>query len=323
MLILLMTILQSFISLKLKQKSSPFRFYLQRAELFVLIALSLSTVASAEQIIRVATFNLRNYLSVNRMVNGIYLKDYPKPESEKKALYAIIKKVNPDILCIQEIGTLPYLNEFQRDLNSQGIHYPYSALMQTDNDVRFTAVLSKIAFTQVTKNNQLEFKYFGEKRRVKRGLMQVSFKTEGISWNIFNLHLASRFTVRKDDPQSHKFRQSEALVIRNSIKKKYPSHKKAKYLIVGDFNDTKKSKPLKRFLKSGKQTLSIMIPCKDSRGEAWTYFYAKEDVYSRVDFILASPSFFPYVKNSEGIIFDQPPTLKASDHRLVYLDLTF
>ena len=73
----------------------------------------------------IASYNLENYLVTDRMIDGRYRKEYPKPEVEKRALRANIIAVNPDILAVQEIGDLPYLEELQRDLARDGLSYPY------------------------------------------------------------------------------------------------------------------------------------------------------------------------------------------------------
>ena len=75
-----------------------------------------------QDVVRVASFNLRNYLSCDRMVEGKWRPDYPKPEIEKKAVRSIIRSVNPDILAIQEMGDYPYMVELWMDLNTTGVH---------------------------------------------------------------------------------------------------------------------------------------------------------------------------------------------------------
>jgi len=64
-----------------------------------------------------------------------------------------------------------------------------------------------------------------------------------------------------------------------------------------------------------------MIPVADSRGEAWTHRYAREDLYSRSDYFLCSPALLPRVSEGRGTIADAPEWMEASDHRLLWLDL--
>lgn len=271
--------------------------------------------------VRVATLNLNNYLSTDRMVEGGYRPDYPKPEAEKEALREVIRAVNPDVLAVQEVGKLPFLKELQRDLLAEEIDYPYVALMEGSDPDRHTAVLSKVPFKEVIRKDDLEFNYFEGREQVKRGLLGVVFATAGKEWTLYNLHLKSRWTDRADDPESRIRREKESLAIRNYLKKEHPPGSGEHYLVAGDLNDTRSSKTLRQLLKSGDNILTEMIPASDSRGETWTYYYGKEDVYSRVDYILLSPALAVWAEKGGGRIVDSPEMSQASDHRLVYLDL--
>jgi hypothetical protein len=63
---------------------------------------------------------------MDRWAGGAWREDYPKPEIENGIVRSIIKRVNPDVLALQEMGEIPYLNDLWRDLNSSGIgNYSY------------------------------------------------------------------------------------------------------------------------------------------------------------------------------------------------------
>jgi len=284
----------------------------------LLLWFALITFAGADTV-RLATYNLKNYLTTNRYLDGVYRLDYPKPESEKIALRTVIKAADADILAIQEIGDERFLKELQADLKREGIDYPHTALMEADDDTRRTAVLSKIPLAKVISHTGLEFTYFGERKFVRRGLLEVQFITEGKRWSLFNVHLLSRHTVRSSDPESREYRTKEALVIRNLIRKKLGEV--GHYFIVGDFNDHINSDALRRFREVSDRPLTIPIDAKDTAGMTWTYYWDWAQSYQRVDFILASVALLPKVKGS-GII-DHPKALQASDHRLVYVDVGF
>ena len=105
------------------------------------------------------------------------------------------------------------------------------------------------------------------------------------------------------------------------ILKNYLHKSDLHYLIVGNFNDTIGSKTLHRLLKSGSTKIADAVSARDSRDETWTYYYKKEDVYSRIDYILSSPAMVPYIKSASGTIIDIPTMKCASDHCLVYVDI--
>ena len=109
--------------------------------------------------IRVATYNLDNYLVTTRYVEGVRRPSYPKPEAEKAAVRSTIQEAMPDILVLQEIGPLPFLKELQADLAQEGIIYSHAIHMQGDDTVRHLAVLSTQAPVEVVRHQDLAFKY--------------------------------------------------------------------------------------------------------------------------------------------------------------------
>jgi len=78
--------------------------------------------------IRVASYNVENYLVMDRMVSGRWQEEYPKPLKERRIIRSVINQTNPDILAIQEIGERVYLDELWEDLNNtNGTRFKYAA----------------------------------------------------------------------------------------------------------------------------------------------------------------------------------------------------
>ncbi len=278
---------------------------------------------SAETIrLRVATWNVENYLVMNRIIDGRWRPDYPKPETEKAALRRVIAALDADILALQEMGTEPFLRELQRDLAREGLDYPHALLMEGDDPVRHVAVLSRVPPVHAEGHADLDFPYLQGRIPMKRGLQEVHFETAGVRWILFNIHLKSRFTDYREDPRSHWRRTSEARVARDSIRRRHGESGTA-YMVIGDFNDTTRSAPVRRFLTVGDRTLAFMLDATDRNGQRWTHHWAREDVYSRVDYILVSPALLPHVEGGRAWIFDHPDTAAASDHRPVVTELVF
>lgn len=292
-----------------------FRFL--RCLLFNLLVLG---PASAETLV-VATYNIENYGPADRMTEDGYRKDYPKPEAEKRALRGVIRALGADVLVVQEMGPRPYLEEYRRDLKSEGADYPYVALLEGPDADRHVAVFSKRPFKSTTQHVDLEFSYFGTKEKVKRGLLEASIATDAGELTLFAVHLKSRFTDRPDDPQSAIRRTGEAAAVRDAILKRFPDPQAVPFLIAGDFNDTRASKILERLTERGKTIVTEILPTTDSRGETWTHSYRKEESYSHVDYILVSPALRPAVAGNVARIYDGEGVREASDHRPVVVTL--
>ncbi len=271
----------------------------------------------AAEPLTIATYNVENYLATNRMVEGTYRQDYPKPEAAKLALRAVIRALNADVIALQEMGSRPYLEEMQRDLAREGCAYPYAEWVEAGDVDRHVAVLSRRPFFAVTKYAELTFTYFKKKEAVKRGLLEVRFATDAGEVALFVVHLKSRFTDQPDDPNSALRRQGEAMAVRDQVLKVFPEPAKARFLIVGDCNDSAVSKPLRALLQKGKTEIAQIIPATDSHGEVWTHFYKKEQIYSTVDHVLVSALLKPAVVGGSAKICDVPEVAAASDHRPV------
>lgn len=293
------------------------------ARFIVLAVVSSSMGFSGEESvsIRVATYNLRNYLTMDRRVDGSYRPDYPKPEAEKTALREVIREADADVLAVQEIGTLPYLEELRQDLRAEGLDYPYLHHLEAADEERHIAVLSKIPFAEEHSVDLLFFNYFGEKEAVKRGLIELVFETNDHRWSLFVVHLKSRYSDRRDDPESEQRRVGEARAVRNLILKRYPVPGDTSFLIAGDLNDTRASRTVASLLKRGKTEISIDVPAFNRWGQTWTYHYQKEEVYSRSDYFLTSPGMLPLIRTGRGMIIESEASPAASDHRLVAIDL--
>ena len=130
--------------------------------LLVFIIFSLNVHLFGNETVRLATYNLRNYLSMDRHIEGLWRQDYPKPEHEKKIVRDIIKEVSADIIALQELGDIFYLEELRSDLQLDGLDYPYLVHMKGEDDLRHIGILSKIKPFEVRKHTDLNFKYFND-----------------------------------------------------------------------------------------------------------------------------------------------------------------
>jgi endonuclease/exonuclease/phosphatase family metal-dependent hydrolase len=281
----------------------------------------LGLAVSVSAALTVATYNVENYLVADRMVDGVFRKAYPKPEQEKAALVQVIASIAPDVLAVQEMGKEPFLAEFQRDLQLAGQHYPHTALLEAVDPDRHIAVLSKVPFKEVHRHGKVTTMYFGKPEAVKRGVLEVVLATDAGDLSLFVVHLKSKFTERPDDPESAIQRQQEAVAVRDLIFTRFPDPTKGRYILTGDWNDTRNSKAVRTLLKRGERELGEMLRAADSRGDTWTHFFRREDIYSRIDYLLVSPTLTGLVENGRAQVGDGPGVREASDHRPVFMRL--
>lgn len=271
--------------------------------------------------VTVATYNVENYVAADRRVDEVYRPAYPKPEAAKTALRAVIRALDADVLALQEMGPDGYLEELRRDLRAEGLDYPHVAMAEAVDADRHVAVLSRIPFGRVQTHADLDFRYFGGRAKVKRGLLEVAVTVDGTELTLFVVHLRSRFTERPDDPGATLFRAGEAAAVRDLVLRRFPDPAAARFLVLGDCNDTRNSKPLRLLTRRGGTMIATLAKAADPDGETWTYYYHRDDTYSRVDYVLVSPGLASAVAAGGARVYDGPGVREASDHRPVVVRL--
>jgi endonuclease/exonuclease/phosphatase family metal-dependent hydrolase len=288
---------------------------------FVYSVVLLLLVSSAEAAIRVATYNVENYTLANRMVAGVYRENYPKPESERLALRQVVVALTPDVLAVQEMGPTPFLEEFRRELRAVGQDYPHAALLEAADKDRHVAVLSKLPFKAVHRHTGVAYTYFGQPEQVRRGVLEVVFATDRGDVSLFVIHLKSKYTERKDDPEATLQRALEAEAVRDLVLARHPDPARALFMVAGDWNDTRGTRPVRALQKRGDLVVGELVRAADSRGETWTHYFRREDLYSRIDYLMVSPALKPFVADGRARVYDGPAQAEASDHRPVMMTL--
>ena len=289
----------------------------------LLLAAATGRGAGGNGCLVLATYNLENYCRADRMTGEGYRSDYPKPEAEKLALRSVIRRLNADVLALQEMGGWPYLEELRRDLRAEGLDYPHAALVEAQDADRHVALLSRPPFLKVVPHPDLEFAYRGGTERVKRGLLEATIPAPGGGLTLYVVHLKSHLTEHADDPEAAGRRTAESVAIRDCILRHFKDPGRARFVVMGDFNDPRGSAALLRIEKRGQVQVSWRLPAADTRGETWTELWRRQDAYAQLDHILVSAALRGNVRGGAALVYDGPGTDGASDHRPLVATITF
>lgn len=271
---------------------------------------SLQEEANAGEI-KFMYYNLRNYLTMRRGDT-----ERPKPEHEIKALINNIKKVNPEILAVCEIGNKADLTDFTLRLKQAGIDYQHSYLTMGSDPTRRQAILSRYPIVPhpVPKRT---YRLNGIELEVKRGILDATITTPKGSFRVLGAHLKSKRPNKKFD--HNLVRRNEALILRKHATSLL-SASTAKLIVYGDMNDTKNSPPLRTIKGPYDGKLSLRaIDLEASDGTRWTQHWSYQDVYSRFDFALVSEAMSPHIDRAKSYILEVPKGDPASDHRALVL----
>ncbi|MDR2863368.1 MAG: endonuclease/exonuclease/phosphatase family protein [Puniceicoccales bacterium] len=287
---------------------------------FLLLALTAAALEGDR--LRVATWNVQNYNLEFRRIEGRNEPAYPKPEKEKTALRLMLHAANADVVALQETGGEAFVEELRRDLAREGLSYPHTAVLTGPDPKRRLAMLSKVPFKKIIPRNELPIRHQGKEDNVARGLLGVTFDTAAGEFTFYTLHLRSRLTRDSSDPRADAQRLAEATAICDILRDAHGGAPGSLVLAGGDFNDAPTSTPLRRFAAARQKIPLSPVPASDSRGETWTYRNLRDDYYSRSDYFLCSPALAAHT-SGRARIADLPAGDRASDHRLLFLDLEF
>lgn len=263
---------------------------------------------------RFVAYNVENWLTMDRYVGNKEVKDQPKPESEKKAVISLLAKHKPDVLGVCEIGTREDLAEIQSSLKAAGIDLPHRHYTGGTDATRHLGLLSRFPVTSTATPAETTFELKGRSFGINRGILDATLDVGGKPFRFLGVHLKSKRDVEEGDQEQ--MRIHEARLLRRHVDSILAGDPRARLVVYGDFNDTRKSQAFTTVTGSYRDPGYLTaIPFKDSRGHAWTHHWSYQDVYSRIDFVSVTQALKPSVDFRASYLVDDAECAEASDHR--------
>jgi endonuclease/exonuclease/phosphatase family metal-dependent hydrolase len=276
---------------------------------------------SAAETFRVATYNVENYLDEATQTR------YAKSAESKAKVRESIVALKPDVLALEEMGSTNALLELRGSLKAAGLDLPYWEHVTGFDTNIHVAILSKFPIIARRSHTNENFLLSGRRFRVGRGFGEVDVQvTPNYTLTVLAAHLKSKRAVPEADESELRF--EEAKLLREKIDARLAADPNAHLVVLGDFNDGKDSASTKAVIGHGKQKLVDIRPAErngddgrkpnptwEPRNVTWTHYYGKEDVYSRIDFILLSPSLARQCVTNETYVLTLPNWGVGSDHR--------
>jgi endonuclease/exonuclease/phosphatase family metal-dependent hydrolase len=275
-------------------------------------------------ILRLATFNLENYLDAS--IPGRTVKS---PEA-KARVHESILRLRPDVVALQELGSESALLELQASLKQQGLDLPHSQLVSAGDTNIHLGVLSKFSFHASRPHTNESFLLNGRRFHLSRGFAEVDFLLEsGYRFSVIAAHLKSKRSAAAADEAE--IRLEEAKLLREAIDARLTADPQLRLAVLGDFNDTKDSEPIKAIVGRGKTKLIDTRPAEwnptsdearprratDGRSITWTHYYNGEDSYRRIDYIFISRGMARDWVPEQTYVLADSDWGRASDHRPV------
>jgi len=277
--------------------------------------------ADASTRFRVATYNVENYLD---QPSGTR----PMKTAEGKAkIRESLRALGADVIALQEMGSTNALLELRASLKADGLDYPHwEHVAGWDTNIH-VAVLSKFPITARRPHTNDSYLLIGRRFRVSRGFAEIDLQVNSrYSFTLIAAHLKSRRPVPEADEAD--MREQEALQLREHVDARLKANPNANLVVLGDFNDTKDARSTRALLGRGKTALVDTRPAErngdnqpnsnprwEPRNVTWTYYYGKEDTYSRFDYLLLSPGMAREWNKEDTYVLTLANWAVGSDHR--------
>jgi endonuclease/exonuclease/phosphatase family metal-dependent hydrolase len=295
---------------------------IRRSVLWLVAFLLISLSASAAQTFTIATYNVDTYLD-----QPTQSRPHVKTAEAKAQVRKVIHALNPDILALEEMGSTNALLELRASLKAEGLDYPYWEHVSGWDTNIHVAVLSKFPFAASHPHTNDEFLLDGRIFRVSRGFAELEVQpVPGFTFTLIAVHLKSKVPDSGADPDEQRY--EEAKVLRRIIDQHLHADPNARLVVLGDFNDVKDSDSLREIIGRGKfklvdtrpaerngDNVTSQPPYYEPRNVSWTYFYGKDDTYSRIDYILLNSAMARDWVKAGTYASTVPNWGIASDHR--------
>jgi endonuclease/exonuclease/phosphatase family metal-dependent hydrolase len=269
----------------------------------------------------VGTYNLELYLDAPAGTMKA------KPDAAKAKIREALKAMNVDVLAVEEMGDPDAFAEFVTSLRAEGLDYPHTEYVQAADPQLHLAILSRYPIVARHSHTNESFLLNGRRMHVLRGFAEVDIQVGAdYQFTLLSAHLKSKRQAGLADEED--VREQEALLLREKIDAILSRSPNANLIVLGDLNDFRDSRSTRAIIGRGKNTLVDTRPAERNgdthaiasqpnayRQITWTHFYAREDTYARIDYILLSRGMAHEWDPKATYVFTMPNWGLASDHR--------
>ena len=256
-------------------------------------------------------YNLQNY-GVQPGATG----QKSKPSTSRAAISAVIRAIGPDILGVCEVASKDALAELQTRLKVDGMDLSAVEFVDGPDPDRHLALLSRYPIVERHSSAQVTFELNGIPSVVRRGFLDVVIQINpAYALRVIGVHLKSKLSAPDGEAL---IRRMEAHLLRERISQLLRTAPETNLLVYGDFNETRDQPSVHSLIgdRENPESLRDLRPA-DERGECWTHHWRVSDVYSRIDFLMASRGLWPEILKQRSRIASPPMWSEASDHRLI------
>jgi len=266
--------------------------------------------------VTIGALNVENFFDEH---NDPYTRDEgtdPKTEGEMAAMAKLIRRMDADFLGIVEVETQGLVWSFKnRYLPRMGYDDIYVGHRDYGRGINNGAI-SRVPIQTVYDYHFRELRLPGEQRYWRFARSVLAFDIEprpGVTMRIFVVHFKSK-RDSPDDPDSAKWRLSEAKEVRRIVDKQLADDPDALVAVVGDFNDTPDSEPIRALLGPNERGKRSLIDAHAGLPDDQRVTYLREPYRSTIDYIMVSPAMAKLLQPGSARVYNDDAVLEATDH---------
>lgn len=301
--------------------------------------------AKAKGVIRLASYNIENLFDAKddpSLSGDQEDKDQAKPDAHKQGVAAAIKRLDADIIALQEIESLDALTEF-RDQYLSGLGYDHVVSMDAGDERGIeNAVISRFPISDSKnwvgmklegehpeKDGNRPNAWFGKPVTFHRSPLRVTVEIPAEMSSTGKPYALTLFVVHHKSGRNFDYwREAEAKGALDLIAEFTKEAPEANVIVMGDFNAQTQDGSVQEYLKRGFKDLFIDRPLDDTR----SLTHASDRA---IDLILYNKAVEPEIVRPSRFVLATPqlraeqdwrtapkPVGYASDHCPIAVDLT-
>lgn len=242
-----------------------------------------------------------------------YRNDEGTPAKSRDGLEkvaAAIRKVNADVVALQEVESRGFLERFVTVFLPDMGYRHVVHFEGNDNRGIDVALLSRAPIGEVTSRRHLEFVGpDGVTRKFQRDVPAITvMPSDAAAFEIWPVHFKSRGDAADT---SEPIRLAEAAETRRLLDARFAANPDARIIVAGDFNDTRESKSMAIVMGSGVTEMWATDPEETPDSEVDPEF---PEGRAPIDFITVSPAMRKLYVADSAKVRRAPPSLDGSDH---------
>jgi endonuclease/exonuclease/phosphatase family metal-dependent hydrolase len=294
--------------------------------------------------LRIATFNVENLFARYRFKDslqpteddGFTVNDvaFRIHDDESKRITAkAIRAVNADVICLQEVESLPVLDRFN-SFYLGGMRYAHRAVIDCFDPRQIdVAVLSRHPIAALRSHRQ-ERNRSGTAFLFSRDCLEIELDVGGTPLTLYANHFKSMMEGRE---VTRARRQEQAERVAEIVDARWKkSGYEGNFVVLGDLNDYPEGETALIALLGHEGLVNVLT--RLPAAQQWTHYYAGGNAYRQLDYLLLSAGLARASDGKPGVMRRGLPWRarqvsearlegvgendpKASDHAPLYMDL--